>query len=406
MNHALLPRIALLFALVTLALPVAHASANPAPGRDFATWLDSFKREALNHGISQATLDAALSNVEPIPRVIELDQRQPEFVDTFLNYLERRVGPRRIEQGLKQLHEQRALLEEVQRQYGVPPDILIAFWGLESNYGGFTGNLPTPGALATLAFDHRRAAFFRGELLNALRIIEQGHIAAADMRGSWAGAMGQMQFMPSTFLAYAVDGDGDGRKDIWRSLPDAFHSAGHYLRRAGWRADEPWGHEVRLPAGFDFAQAKLDLKRPARDWAARGVRLPDGSPLPDEALRGAIILPQGHAGPAFLVYRNFEVIMAWNRSTSYAVSVGHLADRLRGLPPLARGGNVDNRRLSREQITRMQNVLAERGFDPGAADGIPGPRTRAAIRAFQDALGLPADGHASLALYEQMFDSQ
>jgi len=405
MKHACLPRIALLLVLASLALPISHANTDPAPGRNFADWLDGFKREALSSGISQATIDAALSNVAFMPRVIELDQRQPEFVDTFLNYLERRVSPRRIEQGLEKLHEQRPLLEEVQ-QHGVPADILVAFWGLETNYGGFTGNLPTLGALATLAFDHRRAAFFRGELLNALRIIEQGHIPAADMRGSWAGAMGQMQFMPSTFLAYAVDGDGDGRKDIWRSLPDAFHSAGHYLRRAGWRPEERWGHEVRLPAGFDFSQARLDLKRPAREWAARGVRLPDGSPVPEETLRGAIILPQGHAGPAFLVYRNFEVIMAWNRSINYALSVGHLADRLRGLPALAQGGAADNRRLSREQIARMQSVLAERGFDPGDADGVPGPRTRAAIRAFQDALGLPADGHASLALYEQMFNSQ
>lgn len=402
MTQSLRFPLALALAMFSLSLSPPPAAANPAATPDFTVWLDEFKREALTRGISQATLDAALAGVEPIARVVELDQRQPEFVDTFLNYLDRRVSPRRIEQGREKLREQQALLEDVQRQYGVPATILVAFWGLETNYGGYTGNLSTPAALATLAFDPRRAAFFRGELFNALRILDQGHIAAADMKGSWAGAMGQMQFMPSTFLAYAVDGDGDGRKDIWRSLPDAFHSAGNYLRRAGWRAGEPWGREVTLPRDFDFAQARLNLKRPVRDWVARGVRLPDGSPPPNSDLSGAILLPQGHAGPAFLVHRNFEVIMAWNRSINYAISVGHLADRLQGMPPLTRGGNIDNRRLSREQIARMQAVLAERGFDPGDADGVPGPRTRAAIRDFQDALGLPADGHASLALYEQM----
>jgi membrane-bound lytic murein transglycosylase B len=389
---------------LTLAMPAPGLAQTAAPtqGRDFAGWLEDFRADALARGISAATLEAALGGVEPLARVLELDQRQPEFVDTFLDYLERRVNARRIAQGQEKLREQRALLDEVQRIHGVPPAILIAFWGLETNYGSFMGDLPTPAALATLAWDTRRSAFFRGELLSALRIIDQGHIAAADMKGSWAGAMGQMQFMPSTFLAYAVDGDGDGRKDIWRSLPDAFHSAGNYLRRAGWRAGELWGREVRLPAGFDHAQARLDIKRPVRAWAARGVTLPDGSPLPDSDQPGAILMPQGHTGPAFLVYRNFEVIMAWNRSINYALSVGHLADRLQGLPALSRGADLDNRRLSRDQIARIQALLTERGFDAGDADGVPGPRTRAAIRAYQDASGLPADGHASLALHDRL----
>lgn len=387
--------------LVTPAPALAQAAAS-TQGRDFASWLEDFRKDALARGISPTTLDAALGNVEPLARVLELDQRQPEFVDTFLNYLERRVNARRITQGQEKLREHRALLDEVQRVYGVPPAILVAFWGLETNYGGFMGDMPTPAALATLAWDARRSTFFRGELLQALRIIDQGHIAAADMKGSWAGAMGQMQFMPSTFLAYAVDGEGDGRKDIWRSLPDAFHSGGNYLRRAGWRAGELWGREVRLPARFDYAQARLDVKRPVRVWAARGVTLPDGSPLPDSDQPGAILLPQGHAGPAFLVYRNFEVIMAWNRSINYALSVGHLADRLQGLPALSRGAGLDNNRLSSEQIARMQAILAVRGFDVGDADGVPGPRTRAAIRAYQEASGLPADGHASLALHDRL----
>ena len=368
----------------------------------FAAWLAQFKQEALLQGISQATLDAALTGVQPLPQVIELDQRQPEFVDTFWDYLDKRISPQRLERGLAALAEHKTLLEEVQARYGVPAAILVAFWGLETNYGGYLGEYPIPAVLATLAFDPRRSAFFRGELLQSLRIIEAGNVAAADMKGSWAGAMGQVQFMPSTYLRYAVDGDADGRTDLWHSLPDALHSAAHFLRELGWQPGETWGREVRLPSGFDWESAQLSLKKRVRDWSALGVRQADGTPLPDSDLQGAIILPQGYAGPAFLVYRNFEVIMGWNRSVLYALTVGLLADRLVGLPLVLNGRDADNRRLSREQVMEMQRLLAAKGLDVGEPDGLAGPKTRLAIRAWQKTAGQPADGYASVGLLERL----
>jgi membrane-bound lytic murein transglycosylase B len=369
---------------------------------DFPAWLTQFRQDALAQGISPATLDAALAGVQPLPQVLELDRRQPEFVDTFWNYLDKRLSPQRLERGQAALVEHKALLEEVQARYGVPASVLVAFWGLETNYGSHLGDFPIPAALATLAFEPRRSAYFRGELLQSLRIIEAGHVAAADMKGSWAGAMGQVQFMPSTYLRYAVDGDGDGRKNLWTSLPDAFHSAAHFLRELGWQPGQLWGREVRLPAGFAWESARLSVKKPVKAWAELGVTQADGSPLPDSDMAGAIVLPQGHAGPAFLVYRNFEVVMGWNRSLNYALAVGHLSDRLLGLPALLGGRDADNRPLSREQVMEMQRLLAARGLDVGDSDGLPGAQTRRAIRAWQKAAGLPADGYASPGLLEQL----
>ena len=381
----------------TLAV-TARGDATP----DFSAWLAQFRQEALAQGISPATLDAALADLQPLPQVLELDRRQPEFIDTFWNYLDKRLGPQRIERGQAALVEHKALLDEVQARYGVPAGILVALWGLETNYGSHLGDFPIPAALATLAFDTRRSDFFRGELLQSLRIIEAGHVAAADMKGSWAGAMGQVQFMPSTYLRHAVDGDGDGRKNLWTSLPDAFHSAAHFLRELGWQPGQLWGREVRLPADFDWDSARLSVKKPVKAWAELGVTQADGSPLPDSGLAGAIVLPQGYAGPAFLVYRNFEVIMGWNRSVHYALAVGHLSDRLLGQTALLGGRAVDNRPLSREQVMEMQRLLAARGMDVGEVDGVPGAKTRLAIRAWQKASGLPADGYASPRLLEQL----
>lgn len=384
--------------IVCLALAPAHAADKP----DFASWLADFRQEALAQGISPATLDAALDQAQPIAKVLELDQRQPEFVDTFWNYLDARINARQLKQGRDKLWAHRKLLNPIQRRHGVPASLLVAIWGLETKYGAHMGGFPIPAALATLAHDGRRAGFFRAELLNALRIIQEDHISAAGMKGSWAGAMGQMQFMPSTFLGHAADADGDGRKDIWRSLPDALDSGARYLSSLGWRKDELWGRQVRLPEGFDYGQAMLALKKPVSEWAALGVTLPDGKPLPRSDLPGAILLPQGYAGPAFLVYRNFEVIMAWNRSVNYALSVALLADQLQGQAPPRLGRDADNRRLSRDQVVQMQHLLAGRGFQTGDPDGVPGSRTREAIRAYQQSAGLPVDGYASATLLEQL----
>ena len=366
-----------------------------AASANFAAWLEGVRKEALGRGISPGTLDRVLTGLQPIPRVIELDQRQPEFVEAFLDYLDRRVTPARIEEGRRQLQLQHALLTEIKSRYGIPPHILVALWGLETNYGGYLGEYPVPAALATLAFGSRRSQFFREQLFDALAILEAGHVTPEAMRGSWAGAMGHLQFMPSTFIGYAVDADGDGRKDLWRSLPDAFASAANYLRRLGWRGDELWGREVRLPEHFDWELARLDLTKPVSAWSAMGVRQADGSPLPRSELAGAIVMPQGHKGPAFLVYPNFNLIMNWNRSLSYALAVGHLSDRLRGMPELRHGQAARHERVTRQQVVDLQRQLKALGFEPGEADGVIGARTRAALRVFQRSVGLPQDGYPS-----------
>lgn len=387
-------RLLSVIALMSLAATASQVFAGtPAP--DFAAWLEGVRKEALDRGISPATLDRALTGLQPIPRVIELDQRQPEFVDAFLDYLDRRVTPARIEEGRRQLQQQQTLLAEIQRRYGIPPHILVALWGLETNYGGHLGDYPVPAALATLAFDTRRSEFFREQLFDALAILEAGHITPEAMKGSWAGAMGHLQFMPSTFVAYAVDADGDGRKDLWRSLPDAFASAANYLRHLGWRSDESWGREVRLPERFDWELARPNLTKPVNAWSAMGVRQANGSPLPRSELPGAILLPQGHKGPAFLVYRNFNLIMNWNRSLNYALAVGHLSDRLRGLPELRHGQAARHERVTRQQVVDLQRQLDALGFEPGEPDGVIGARTRAALKAFQRSVGLPQDGYPS-----------
>ncbi|RDD62026.1 lytic murein transglycosylase [Ferruginivarius sediminum] len=371
-------------------------------GPDFAAWLTDLRAEAAGKGISENTLDAALKGVEPIERVVELDRRQPEFTRTFWTYLERRVTPERVERGRDLLSKHRDLLARVQAEFGVQPRYLVAFWGLETNFGDYLGDFPVVGSLATLAYDERRSDFFRAQLLDALRIVDEGHIEADRMKGSWAGAMGHMQFIPSTFVNNAVDATGDGQKDIWNSLPDAFASAANYLSNVGWKGDEIWGREVRLPQGFDWSLAGLEVRKPIAEWAAMDVRRANGNPLPKADMEGSIVVPQGHAGPAFLVYDNFRAILRWNRSISYAIAVGHLADRIVGLPPLQNGRDVSNEPLSRDQTKEMQRLLNTLGFDAGKPDGLPGPQTRAAIRRFQDSLGRPSDGYPSPALLESL----
>lgn len=368
----------------------------------FATWLEDLRREAAETGVSGTTLDAALAGLEPIPRVIELDRRQPEFTQTFWNYLDTRVTEQRVERGRALLEEHRRLLASVEREYGIPPRYLVAFWGLETNFGSYLGDFPVVGSLATLAYDERRSEFFRTQLLDALHIIDEGSVQAADMKGSWAGAMGHMQFMPATFRQYAVDAGGDGRRDLWNSLPDALASGANYLARLGWRPEERWGREVRLPQDFPWEQADIAIRKPIAEWAELGVKRADGSALPSTDMEGAIVLPQGYRGPVFLVYHNFDVILYWNRSINYAIAVGHLADRFAGSGEIANGRDVDNEPMTRDQSLALQRRLNELGFDAGEPDGIPGSRTKAAIRAFQRAAGLPQDGHPSAALLEQL----
>ncbi|MBP0443885.1 lytic murein transglycosylase [Roseomonas sp. SSH11] len=296
----------------------------------FDSFLEGVRAEARRGGVSDATLQRALSGIRPVDRVIELDRRQAESTLTWSQYRDRIVSQARIDQGRRAYAENRALLQSLEGRYGVPGRFMVAIWGMETNYGGNTGGFGVIEALATLAWEGRRASFFRAELMAALRILDAGHVSPQRMRGSWAGAMGHPQFMPTSFERLAVDADGDGRKDIWDSRADALGSIANYLARSGWRDDERWGREVTLPEGFDPSEATRDNMRPLREWAQRGVTFADGTSVPALEMKGAVILPGGPSDSlqAYLVYHNFNVIRRYNPSNFYALAVGLLSDRV------------------------------------------------------------------------------
>ena len=303
--------------------------ASPVFGEaNFEQWVKGFKTEAIEQGISSSLVDKAFQGVAPISRVLELDLKQPESTMTFGEYRQRIVSPQRIARGREMMAQHRDLLHEVGQRYGVQPRFIVALWGIETFYGKNSGGYRIVDALATLAFDGRRSQYFRTELLNAFRILQDGHTSLDTMKSSWAGAMGQCQFMPSSFLQLAVDFDGDGRKDIWNTPADVFASAANYLAQSGWRGTQIWGRRVQLPAGFDSNQASLKISKPLLAWQKIGIRKRDGSDLPLAPLNASIVLPDGKGGPAYLVYDNYRVIMKWNRSTYFATSVGLLADAL------------------------------------------------------------------------------
>ena len=379
---------------------VAEA-AQPAAAANFQEWLARFRREARAEGIAEATLARALEGLRYRPRVIELDRSQPEFVRPIWQYLDSAVSATRVSTGRARLAEHRATAREMERRYGVPAEVIVAIWGIESNYGGNFGDFSTLEALATLAYDGRRRDFARTELLAALRILEAGDISPERMIGSWAGAMGHTQFIPSSFEAYAVDGDGDGRRDIWGSIPDVMASTAHYLDRAGWQAGAPWGVEVRLPDGFDYARTELSHRLSSAEWAERGVRTLGGAPLPDFAA-ASVIVPAGAEGPAFLVGPNFRAILRYNNATSYALAVGALSDEIAGREGVVQAWPREQQPLSRGQVREMQRLLNERGFEVGAPDGIMGPNTRRGLRAYQGAIGVTPDGFATLTLLERL----
>lgn len=398
-KNALLAVLAIGFLGLQSAELHAQTTANPQP---FGQWLDGVREDARARGITLSTLDRALAGLNPIERVLELDRRQPEFTRTFWGYLDSFVTEERIQRGQRLMAQHQALLARVRDQYGVQARFLVAFWGMETNYGDYTGGFPVIGATATLAHDLRRSDFFRNELMNALQIVDEGHIAPEDMSGSWAGAMGQPQFMPSTFTGYAVDGDGDGRKDIWGTLPDVFASAANYLSSIGWNDDETWGREVRLPADFDLDLIDLSIRKHISEWQALGVRRADGSNLPAADIEGALVLPSGYQGPAFLVYGNYDAILTWNRSTYYALAVGYLSDRLVGRGRLVAERPEDDQPLHRDDILDLQRLLNENGYDSGMPDGLIGTMTRNAVRDYQRAVGLPPDGYPTHGLLTRL----
>ncbi|MSO92707.1 MAG: lytic murein transglycosylase [Rhodospirillales bacterium] len=313
------------FLILVLATSLEASSADVS----FSDWLATLRKDALASGVRASTLDAALTDIRPVPRVLELDRKQPEFTLTFQEYMTRVVPEARVQLGKQKLRDNRALLEEIGRKYGVQPRFIVAFWGIESDFGRLTGGFPVVESLATLAYDGRRSAFFRKELLNALKILDEGHIAPKTMIGSWAGAMGMFQFMPSSFLAYAVDYNGDGRKDLWNDRADGFASSANYLARSGWRPDQTWGRWVQAPKAVDPAVVGLGVKKTLSEWQAMGVRRQDGGDIPSRSdVTASLVFAEGPGSAAFLVYANYQTILKWNRSTFFAVAVGSLADRI------------------------------------------------------------------------------
>ncbi len=363
----------------------------------FQHWLVDFKTQAIQAGISKKTLSQAFEDVHLNHRVLELDRRQPEFTSTFFEYFNRAVSDQRIESGIKNLNKHRQLLTKVTQKYGVPQRILVAFWGLETNYGSYTGNIPIIESLATLSYDTRRRDFFSKQLINALQIIDLDHVSPKQMKGSWAGAMGQCQFMPSNYLKYAVDGDDDGKINLWDSLPDALYSAGNFLEKLGWQKEQSWGREVHLPEGFNYALADGKTQRSLKEWQVLGIKQANGRSLPTQIeMPATLLLASDFRGPAFLVYDNFKVIKRWNNSDKYAIAIGRLADRIVGKPLLTKSQPEDDKGLSTAEMQQIQTLLNALGYPVGETDGIAGSRTKKALRDFQMQKQLAADGYPSI----------
>lgn len=388
---------------------LAACAATAAPTNDFEIWLQTFRAEAAAAGISEDVLDETLTGLTVNERVYELNDNQPEFSRGVWDYLDSAVSERRIADGRAALAQNRVLITLIENAYNVDSEIIGAIWGLESSYGTILGSYDVIQALATLAFEGRRTGYGRAQLIGALKIIQAGYAERAEMKGSWAGAMGHTQFIPTTYLTYAVDHNNDGKRDIWASLGDVFASTANYLSASGYRENEPWGVEVTLPADFDYALADTNVKKPVVEWAAAGLKPARSDSLIgefDPNLRGRLIIPAGARGPGFIVFNNFEAILKYNRSTSYALAVSLLSEELAGRSGAVLGAwPRDDRPLSFEERKALQQALSDRGYNPGPVDGIIGAGTRRALRAWQLDAGLPADGYASAAILEQLAPS-
>lgn len=391
----------------TSAVVAAASTPQPAaavPTLSFEDWRSQLRSDALAAGISATLFDRAFAGVTLDPAVVAADSSQPEFTRPVWEYLDGAVSARRIANGQAQYAQQQATLSRIEQRYGVQAEVLVAVWGMESAYGANIGSNNVIRSLATLAYEGRRAAFWREQLIAALQILQHGDIAPERLVGSWAGAMGQTQFMPTTYNQHAVDFDGDGRRDVWFSPADALASAAHYLQQSGWQLGKPWGFEVRLPQGFDYAQADPEVRKSVAEWTRLGVIPATGKLAPTLSAESAtLLLPAGHRGPAFLLLSNFRSILKYNNSSSYALAVGLLSDGIRG-------GNAavladwprDDPQLGRSERIELQERLAAHGYEPGSADGIIGANTRKAVRAYQQRLGLPADGYPDHSLLNRL----
>jgi membrane-bound lytic murein transglycosylase B len=377
--------------------PTNTAANSPSNDAAFLAWVAQFRVRARAAGIDEATLGRALDGIQMIPRVVASDQSQPEFTRTVWDYLDSAVSAQRVTRGQEKLLALRPVIDSAAARYGVPAEILVAIWGIESNFGRNMGDIPTVDALATLGFEGRREAWASSQLLAALKILQNRDIDRAQMLGSWAGAMGQTQFLPSVYLAYAVDADGDGRRDIWGSDADVMASTANFIANSGWQGNQPWGWEVLLPPGFDYALADAKLRQSNTAWSSLGVQAVDHMPLPPGE-GSSLLLPAGAHGPAFLVGPNFRVILRYNNATSYALAVSLLAQRIAGGPGVQAAWPRDLQGLTRSQLRELQAALNARGFDSGVPDGVMGPATQQGLRRYQSSVGLPADGYPTLEL--------
>jgi membrane-bound lytic murein transglycosylase B len=389
-----LPALALAAMLAMLGVTQSHANS--------ADFVRGIWPQAEARGVSRAAFESAFAGYNYIPKVMELTKKQPEFSQTVQQYIDRRVTNAQASKGRAMRGEWNQTLTGAQQRWGVQPEIVLAIWGMETNFGGFMGGENTIHALATLTEGGYRTDFFREELLTALRIVSDGHVSPRNMVGSWAGAMGHTQFMPSSFMRYAVDYNGDGRKDIWNSVPDALGSTANYLKSFGWRPGETWGYEVKLPGGFDFAAARQIGKSSLGQWQNMGIQRVSGRPFPRPSDEGRLYMPAGANGPAFLLLPNFDVIKRYNNSDSYALAVGHLADRILGSGDFATPWPSGDYALTKAQRAELQTLLGRAGFEVGAPDGVVGPKTRAAVIAYQARVGLAADGHISGRLLDRL----
>ena len=375
---------------------------DPAKDAELQNWIAEFRGRALANGISPEVYDRAMSGLHYDTEVIERDRNQSEFTKTIWEYLDSAASDARVRNGREALRRHDRVLDQIEAHYGVDKEVVVAVWGLESAYGEYRGSDPVLQSLATLAYDGRRGSFFEQQLIAALKIIQSGDVSPREMTGSWAGAMGHTQFIPTSYLAYAVDFRGDGQRDIWSNDPtDALASTAAYLARFGWQEGQPWGVEVRLPAGFDFSQAGRSVTAMPSRWAELGVVGVDGQPVPDYG-PASILLPAGSRGAAFMVFPHFEVIERYNTADAYVIGVGHLSDRIKGAPPIQSTWPREDRALAFAEREELQRRLTDAGFTTQGVDGRIGPNTVDAIRSYQRAYGLVPDGYASLDLLRRL----
>lgn len=385
----------------TAALPAGSLEASCTNRGSFSSWMKEFRQEAAQNGISQRTVSRSLDGVSLDERIIRRDRRQGFFSQSFNDFSKKLATNHRLQAGRKKIAANRKAFERAEATYGVPAEVITAFWALESDFGVGMGDYPVLQALATLAYDCRRHELFRAELLSALKIIDRGDLDPGEMIGSWAGELGQTQFLPTHYLNHAVDFDGDGHANLFKSDADIIGSTAAYMKHLGWRANEPWLQEVVVARDLPWQEADLAIKHPRSKWAGWGVKLADGKPLPNDNLAASLLLPMGRTGPAFLAYNNFDIYLEWNQSLNYATTAAYLATRIGGAGSM-KGQDRDIPSLSGEEMKALQSRLTDRGYDVGKIDGILGAKTRSAVKEMQLKLNLPADSYPTTDLLRRL----